>query len=541
MRKLLFNLSAIIALLIGLVATVPVAPALADCVDGDDDPNTIVCDADPGPENSDTQLDGGFGDDTLVVEEGVTVEWVEGDGADDDRGGDFAGEGDGDDDTIIMNGTTEGISGDYVDGNGGDDTIIVGAAGFVDGDKGGGVVGDDASGDGGNDTIIIDGIVIGEVAGDYAGGTGGDDTIEVNGLVFGFIAGDDTGDAGGDDTITINGGLFGDVVGDYSEYQGGNDTIIIGSTGGVFGSVIGDDVGGGECAQACVIASGDGGDDVIIVDGIVFGDVVGDYVAGAGGNDTITVNGYVGGSIYGDEAYWFDGNDTITINGDVNGDVIADTYSTIGLQGPGINCVDVCGGPDDTVIIGAGSVSYSTACGDISVTNANIRQGTVGGLIDGDAFYDYGSNDSLVFNIVTNSQAEVDSLNAYLYSLDPYEDTASVNGETYNFWNFESLRVQAIMYTDGPARVYDDGMTLAFSTAGGVAVCHGPSGLRAATIDFANVSEGQMQFGDNGFVVTLTPNGSGLYEAHVFKDGVEQINDANNDGVADSTFMFGLG
>jgi hypothetical protein len=488
MRKLSINLIAILTMLAGMIATVPAAPVLAECEDGTPGEETLVCDIDihDSTINDDLQLDGDLGNDTIIVTENGAVDYVDGDGA--------AG--------------ADDLPGD---------------------------------GDGGNDTIVVDGYVNTGVYGDYVTGDGGDDTITINGLV-GSVYGDGAEGDGGADTILVN-GLTGDIIGDGVVGNGGDDTILIGSTGVIFGDVYGDSAGSDEdpcqCAGPQAISDSNGGDDTITVDGIVLGSVIGDDAAGDGGDDSITINGVVYGDIYGDEVDDYDGDDTITINGQVDGDIFADTYFIPKLEDEGegaVACFAICGSfGNDTVIIGAGGVSYSTSCGDFSVTNIDRHQGTVGGLIDG-----MDGNDTLVFGLVSNNQDEIDSLNAYLAGLNTF-GTADVNGETYNFSGIESFRLNVVSYTDGATRMYDDGTTLAFSTPGGVAVCNGPAGLRAATIDFKAVAEGQVQFGDNGFVVTLTLTSGGLFEVHVFKDGVEQINDANHDGVADSLFMFGLG
>lgn len=595
MRKFGINLVAILALLFGLVATVPVPPVLADCPDGTDSVlvgDFIVCDADPGPENSDAQLDGGLGDDTLIVTDTASVEAVDGDGADDGEGDDLEGAGDGGNDVIVVDGSVGGIYGDYVTGDGGDDTIIVN--GEVDDD----VVGDDADeGDGGNDTITVNGAVGGDVLGDTtAEGDGGDDLITINGYVDGDVVGDDVGGDGGGDAITINADFSGALIGDGAYGNGGNDTITV--NGRYMGFLMGDSVSGNGGDDTITIngqamtmlwadaANGDGGDDTIIINGelfnsyvygdnvsddggsdvivvngtvsgeligdgathdggddsflingTVYGDVVGDNVDDDGGDDTIVINGTVYGDVVGDEAENCAGDDTIVVNGLVDGNIFADVA---GSCGSGLTAPSG-GGGDDTVQIGGGGVSYATVCQDIHVATASHQQGVVSGIIDGEGDYTVNNgNDTLVFDLVSGSEEEVANLAAYLAGLDPDGSVASVGGQSYNFQNFENIIVNHIAIDQGPARLYDDGVTLGFANAGGVVVCNGPSGLRAATIDFSLVQSGQLSFGTNGFTVNLSPVSNGSYAVHVFKDGVEQINDANGDGVADGLFVFGF-
>jgi hypothetical protein len=115
-----------------------------------------------------------------------------------------------------------------------------------------------------------------------------------------------------------------------------------------------------------------------------------------------------------------------------------------------------------------------------------------------------------------------------------------VNGQTYNYQNFEELNVNATIYTEGATRIYDDGVTLAFAVADGIQICNGPSGLKAGLIDYGRLTAGQREFEANGFVVTLEDVGSQHFKMHVWKDGVEQFDDADGDGVADDLFVFGF-
>lgn len=420
--------------------------------------------------------------------------------------------------------------------------------------------------EGGQDSIVLNGAAYGNVYGDglsnfvdcydYCGAStyGGDDQITINGeMVEAYVSGDgiETNDyaQGGNDTITINSEAYIIVSGDdiYAwSAQGGNDTIVVAEGATSVYGVQGDGIDA---------YYGQGGDDTIVVDGAAYyvvGDgmdttvgeeipltgateCVTDFDCGGsleGGDDTITINGVVG-YVSGDYADGCAGDDTININGAVLYDVYGDDAY--------INCHSHRGtSGSDVVNIGAGGVTYGQVCGDVDVTTVDRRQGTVGGIIDGDYTINNAGYDALNFGLLTPSQDEADSLAAYLASLDPSGGSVVVNGQTYNYQNFEELNVYATLYTEGAQRMYDDGVTLAFAVADGIQVCNGPSGLKAGLIDYGRLTAGQREFGDNGFIVTLEDVGSQHFKVHVWKDGVEQFDDANEDGAADDLFVFGF-
>jgi hypothetical protein len=106
-------------------------------------------------------------------------------------------------------------------------------------------------------------------------------------------------------------------------------------------------------------------------------------------------------------------------------------------------------------------------------------------------------------------------------------------------------RVDAPAVQGGPTRLFDDGVVLAFTSAGGhgIDICSGSQGFRAATVDFeqldANAS-GQVFSAGSGWFVRVFSLGSGQYRVELYDGaGVQQVNDANQDGVADSSFVFG--
>jgi len=422
----------------------------------------------------------------------------------------------------------------------------------IDGTVEGGVYGDYVTGTGGSDDITINGIVKGEVWGDDATVDGGDDTITVNGEVGYDVYGDGVDGYGGEDVIIINGYVGRDVFGDYISNKfssdGADDVIVVSSTGIVEGSVEGDwayGFGGNDSITVDGYVGGyvvgddttnDGGDDVITINGIVEGFVSGDYTNYGGGNDTIIINGSVGGYVAGDDSGGCGGDDLIIINGHVAGDVYGD-FDGCGHPGVAPSAVAI-GGGNDTVVLGAGSVSYSTQCESFSVTTVNYDPATVAGIIDGDASYVNGY-DTLVFSILAANDEEVDALDAYLASLGGNAQ-GHINGVDYTWTNFEAYDIYATVFDQGATKMYDDGVTLAFALADGIQVCNGPSGLKAGLIDYGRLTAGQREFGDNGFIVTLEDLGSQHFKVHVWKDGVEQFDDANNDGVADDLFVFGF-
>jgi hypothetical protein len=168
-----------------------------------------------------------LGDDTYVMDSGVTGGSVVGDGT--DSGG--VSVGNGGDDHIVINGEvgtglTPQVIGDNVTGDGGDDTIVIN--GHVDHT----IWADDADGDGGDDTIIINGSVSGSVVGDYVDGDGGNDVIIVNGSTA-HIYGDDAGGVGGDDYIEVNGSA-GPI-----DAGGGADSVVIGEDAQISGLIDG--------------------------------------------------------------------------------------------------------------------------------------------------------------------------------------------------------------------------------------------------------------------------------------------------------------
>jgi hypothetical protein len=232
------------------------------------------------------------------------------------------------------------------------------------------------------------------------------------------------------------------------------------------------------------------------------------------GDDSITNNGEI-------EAYWGLYNIAITTG---DGDDVVELGSNSFTAADDYVAIDM-GYDDDTVIVRAGEtarVNSSTTCGNITVEEVVISEAsaaTVYGLIDGSDGYDN-----------------------FFFSYTGYNSYSGGSGD-YDIDNFENVNnsytLLAAPGASGAARLYDDGVVLAFATDGGVAVCAGEAGFRAGTIDVAALDAGQTTFSANGWSIQLVALGGGQYEVHLFDGaGVEHFNDANGDGVADSHYIF---
>lgn len=187
----------------------------------------------------------------------------------------------------------------------------------------------------------------------------------------------------GNDTLVVNAGVFtGYIRGGL-----GDDHITINGNVGITVGVL------------PPIVEGDQGDDTIIVNGSVGHNVFGDDSAvGGTGKDTIVINGTISSVVAGG------GDDVITVNGSVAYAVGNDGNDYIEVNGTVQASVEGDNG-DDSVVLGANS--------------------SVAGTIDGGA-----GSDTLTFHALTQAQAN---------ALNPAGGTATVNGHTYTWLNFESL------------------------------------------------------------------------------------------------------
>jgi hypothetical protein len=251
------------------------------------------------------------------------------------------------------------------------------------------------------------------------------------------------------------------------------------------------------------------------------------------------------------------GNDTITNNGSVvatNGEISIGIASGLGDDTINLNdgsttigddAAVLAGDGSDTVKLGSAGVSYGTQCGDIKVTTVVDKGGPkVGGLIDGDGIVDIaGGSDTLVISVTSDSDSSVADLQARLDALDPENGSITIGDNTYNFSDFENLRAVGNIFTLGPTKLYDDGVVLAFTSpsGNGIDLCDGPKGLLAGNIDFNELDKGQRDFGANGLSVHVDDLGGGQFKAHILDAGAEQMNDADGNGAADSSFVFSHG
>jgi hypothetical protein len=263
--------------------------------------DTIICDTTNPPTG---QVEGGDGDDNIVIESGVTTSsQVVGDNA---NGSPNTGN-----DVIIINGdmTDTTLAGDSLGGDGSGNDIIIN-----NGNSDITMYGDSDGGNGsGNDVIINNGTTYGLV-GDTAGGDGsGSDIIINNGTVSNITGDTFSGNASGNDNIANTGTVQGDIVGDGGMVSStGNDNIS--NSGYVEYSIYGDDAFGIGTGNDTIDNSGTvnqnidagGGNDTVINGGGVGGNII-----AGGGDDTVIIqgNGTVNGTIDGGSGY-----DTLTFD-----------------------------------------------------------------------------------------------------------------------------------------------------------------------------------------------------------------------------------
>jgi hypothetical protein len=295
------------------------------------------------------------------------------------------------------------------------------------------------TGTAGNDTIICD--VANQPAGDVQGNDG-NDTIYIDpGVTTSTnISGDNTGVGvgTGNDTIINDGTVAGQIMGDTLTGTGsGNDTII--NNGSVSGGLEGD------------ASDGDGsGSDVIINNGFINGTITGDMGGNndGSGNDTIINNGTMTSDIYGD-AYQGDGSgsDTIVNNGTVSS-VYGDASTGASSGNDTITNTGTVNGTifgDDYNSTGTGNdtiINSGTVGDDISAGGGDdtvIIQGEnaqVDGTIDGGAGYDV-----LTFDFSTTDPAILLDAAAQFAAANPAGGTITIAGHTYTWTNFEELRL----------------------------------------------------------------------------------------------------
>jgi hypothetical protein len=292
--------SIIAALLLLSILLVPglVLAAPGDC-DGTTDNDSVLCMTTPS--NPDNNIDLDLGDDVLMIENGVTTQFISGDSI--PGGGQPTSVGG--NDTIFNNGPTFIISGDGVlNADGGDDMIVMAGsatAQIVAGD----LITITGSGtyQGGDDTIHNHVTLTGAISGDALLNIGsaniptligGNDTIDNLGTAVApsgetiAIGGDDIRGTGGADVMTNSGTANGSIAGDNA-YVGGTDNIT--NTGIVTGSILGDYLTEPNCTISCT-PTGGGAGDTITNGGRVDGSILAE-----GGNDRVIIwTGTNGGS-----------------------------------------------------------------------------------------------------------------------------------------------------------------------------------------------------------------------------------------------------
>lgn len=283
----------------------------------------------------------------------------------------------------------------------------------------------------------------------------------------------------------------------------GDDILVIEtgvSTGHVYGGNGSDQitVNGDVVVGVASTVYGDAGDDIIIVNGLVE-----QVVYGGADDDTIEVNGRTSAA-NGDS-----GADVITINGEL---------STGAFGGDGDDHIEVNG----TV---QGSVEGSD--GDDSVVLG--VNASVGNKIDGGA-----GSDTLTFHALTQAQAN---------ALNPAGDTATVNGHTYTWLNFENLIGLLGELSERGLRVFFASNSLvAVESNDGSGISFFAEHGRIAFVSFDSL--GNLAAGESasyntpnsaGWYVTVTCLGANpehpkhsLYQVHIFAPG----------GVASGQFTF---
>lgn len=362
-------------------------------------------------------LTGSAFDDIFVAsEDAVANAFIGGDGDDlffGFAGNDILNGGDGDD--LLLG----GLGDDIINGEGGNDIL----EGNGDNDIIDGGTGDDIIfGQGGSDILNGDAgadVILGGSGADAINGGSEDDVIAggdgANTLTGG--AGDDL-ILGGDDIDIINGNEGADVV----EGNGGDDTILVGDGANIVLAGAGDDlvVGGGDIDTIVGGAGNDtleGGDSA---DTLV-GGLGNDTLLGGGGNDQLIgqfganvifagdgddflegaeLDDVLNGGADNDFITGLDGNDTIT--GAAGSDTLigglgADTF----LFSAGIDSENVLDFADDEDMLDLTGFNFAsvTAALDVAVETAG-----------GGVFFDFGNDDSVLINNITEAQLMNDIL-----------------------------------------------------------------------------------------------------------------------------------
>ncbi len=180
------------------------------------------------------------------------------------------------------------------------------------------------------------------------------------------------------------------------------------------------------------MATGSGGNDVIVNNGTVAGDMDGDTALANGGNDMLINNGTVGDDMDGDNARRNGGDDLIINNGTVGGDIQADDNED----------VDGSVGGNDTIVIN-GTVEGSVD-GDAGVKKGGddlviLQNGANGGADHTLYINGNDGDDTLAFNFFVSDQTEIDALKKEITAANPAKGSLTFNGQTFEWENFEHL------------------------------------------------------------------------------------------------------
>ncbi|MEQ9032102.1 MAG: DUF11 domain-containing protein, partial [Aggregatilineales bacterium] len=397
------------------------APLPDFCPDGTSGNDAIVCEfSPPVGSNTDANVHGDAGEDTITINEGVTVNQLQGDLPLQSFDDPYVQTPNGSADILINNGTVvESIFGDTVyDADGADDTIT----------NNGTIANPNATADTG---MFSNGLLAGDFLLTSTADTtvlGGDDTITNNGTVRGAIMGDvgvvslDVNAYGGADTI-INHGTI--------EYPLNYDPQLVISPVYV-GSIIGDSV------------LFNGADDIITNTGSVINNIIGEDAYDTAGNDTITNTGTVGGSILGEWmlAGWFDypnplheaGEDIIINSGTVVGNVYGDYIEQANTQSDaqtGLRPSTGEGAADKITIDGDIGGSVFAEGGDDTVIVTLNATGGADNILD---LYGGDGEDTIIFDYSGLDYATLLQLQDAFYQANP---DFSYNGQTFNIYEFE--------------------------------------------------------------------------------------------------------
>lgn len=503
MKKILLSISMVVVLMAGLLMTTPVKLVLADCVpDGTGGDDVIICDTstDTGDGGTETDVDtDGVATgtattaDVVVVNEGAAVE----------NCGDVITS---DGDLVVFNygSVYEDCGSDGVD-----------AAGDVFVYNGGDILGGNDGIEASNGIVINDGFIGGDMNFNFDG-----DGVGIDGI--GIVINSDTGyifsgfeDAVdlGDNSSLVNSGVLdgwsaGAVVGD-------NSTVI--NTGAILGfDGAGVEMGDGSTVNNAGDIYGFAGQGVVMYgSGTVdnSGLILGGSEGGFGTIDIYNNSSDDTNNIYNSStgAIVALGDDMNAIDGDYGSQNVYNDGYIGAVNGLAMNLR----GGDDSVTLGAGTVTYFTQCEDISQTLVEHNPAIVDGLMDG------GSGiDALTFGLITPDEGAVADLDAYLFSLGG-TNTATVNGVDYSYANFELYGINATIYTEGTQKLFDDGVVLAFVSTrigNGIDVCSGPNGWRVGTIDLTQLANGVMTYsaGNNGWYLNVVSLGGQNYQVYVY-------------------------